>query len=610
MRLLRVFYISALMASGYLFANPNTGTYHHPDREARLTITSIYESPDNEGYWRVEYDVWANEGGSFMNIYSNNSEDSIVIYYDPQNTGPYPYTYDIIKDFKAGTQYYMQAQNAANVASGTWDPIVETPPEEFPYYHIISDFFPNKKESILTYYLELNFDDGQPTQSTTVSLNQYEAMQFAAAGASEHTVTVYEVVDGSNVFLGNVHSTLYGNYTEEEMPAQQDLWVSVTEIQPDDVNDYEPPTLDPEFRDITSDVKEGVVDNTDYQPFSDTGITEPVAGDHPFEYAQQAAWNMDALMRQDQMLWEKTNEAQDERFARLDAQQAQRHEEAVIWQKNQVDAQIETTDTIQQESDQTQMQLAEVVDELEEGNDKLDKLDKLDDIDEKLGQLVEDSDYERDLRDNRPSESDMSTQGNAAKDQQMTAFDDYSIPSGIPDVSPDTLDLSVSLGGQTISLNPFDYPEFTELAAFVKRLIFWFSFLFYCVFCISLISHLSLETLRLKQAKGNPVFGGTGGQVTALIAAGLITAAVWAVPTILYGLFSPQYGDLSWFSIGGTSPVDTGGFSSFIQMAVSMVLAFIPVGPIIALVFQYIALRIWGTATILSIASVVRFITP
>ncbi|WP_269538154.1 hypothetical protein [Cerasicoccus fimbriatus] len=486
---------------------------------------------------------------------------------------------------------------------------IPNPPQKQPFYEASTGQFYNGSQETVSYVLTLTKETemGLESEQTQIDLDENEWFDASAGSRYPMEIRVQQLVNGATASLGKVSGIPTGEYYEHEMPSDYYDIVEATGTETD-FEDYVPPVLDPIYEldrgDLEGYFPEGLSSLDDFQPYVPIDPHMPQEGDTEADFAADNALNIEKLIKNDQMLWEASNRAANDRLEKLDSRQAQRHSQSFLWQQKQLDtsrehlqATTQQTSDLKSEFNESQMQQSEMIDELGNANDKLDA-------------LVADSDLQNQLYSDTPGTSQMSANGGAAQTDMISKFDALTIPGGVPDINPGTMNLSVSLGGETISLNPFDYSEFNELSSYIKKLIFWFAFLFYSIRCIDTVAHLSLETLRMKQAKGNNAFAGTGAQITALIAAGLITVALLTVPTLLIGLFDPEYGGLDWFTLGNTNPLDPSGFSSFIEMAVAMVDAFIPMVPIIYFVFQWVALRVWGTAAILGIASLVRFIVP
>ncbi len=195
-----------------------------------MSVTAVYESPDNEGWWRVEFNVWANESGSFMNIYPTNDTDDIVIYYDPQNTGPYPYTYDVIKDFRAGSHYYMLAQNADNVLDGYWSPIIA---QEYKWWELATDSFYNDTGSDVTYHYVIRYygtggaSEPQSQIGASVVVPANHNLQFTGLLYENFSVHLYREYAGGTAFVGQFYASL--TVSEDDPPDEQGVTPHLTE---------------------------------------------------------------------------------------------------------------------------------------------------------------------------------------------------------------------------------------------------------------------------------------------------------------------------------------------------------------------------------------------
>jgi len=160
------------------------------------------------------------------------------------------------------------------------------------------------------------------------------------------------------------------------------------------------------------------------------------------------------------------------------------------------------------------------------------------------------------LSDSKPSSSEMTSQGTAAKTDADSKF------TGLPSASAKTAtltapDFTISnpLFG-TINADPFTSERFGPIAAWFRAAVSWFL----AVLLATAVAKEAADTIKgvsaAQQAKGNPIAVGTGAQATALLAASLMTAIIIAAIVVVVALAVSDFGFGTVASIFSANPYD------------------------------------------------------
>lgn len=591
--LLGLIFFSAYLANA---ANPS-GTYNHPTKNASLTILSVVESPTNDGYWRVEFEIDLYEQGSYMYLQAASAAKIPISDNQTHSGSGNHWRWVKVVDYAGGYAWNVTAEGVPDVAEGIF-PTIED--EKFPFYDIVSPTFYNNSDTTVTYYLELYRDGNDTPLTETVTLSPNYAFQAAGGGDEQVHMYIYQVAGGGNILLGVLTGQEYGQFTTENMPEDYGIYTVVNEANPGEYDDYEPPVLPRTFQDITEDALEDMPASLNEFPgFVEIDPELPGPGDDSRDYAEDNALNLEKLMKHDQMLWEKGMTAMDKRFEYLNQQQQARHDQMYQNQKKQLDEIEEQTGVIKNEFDESQLQ----------GNTIINKLS---DIEENTGKSADYIDEQKALVEGNPSIGQMENAGASAAQQIESSYDVYYVPTGIADEtgSENPAVWELEFLGHTIDANPMNHPLIAECIYFTRKILFWFAFFWYAFNCFKEINELSRQSLQLQQAKGNAVLGGSGAQATAFTAATVITGILLTLPIALWGQFDTSIGGLTWGDLATTNPIDTAGTSAIIQAAVWLCLQFIPLQQLIGMWIGYMTLKTQGTALLAGVATLIRYVVP
>lgn len=241
---------------------------------------------------------------------------------------------------------------------------------------------------------------------------------------------------------------------------------------------------------------------------------------------------------------------------------------------------------------------------------------KLGTIDENLGKMEGYAKDADDLRkevktlwDDRPKTSDMSSSGESARSNIVGIMGSapgslgYSIAGG----SKPSFEVAMpaAFGGGTFNLNPLDNAGLASVVSWFRAATQWSALVWLGVWVWGQIGEWVRGVSLVPQAKGNAVLGGTGGQATALVAAGLISAAVVSGVT---GLLAWSFGDLSIGYIAGA--MSTNPTLGMPAGALWMLDQVMPISTIVLCAVARFAYHMFAASLFAGVAAVVRFVVP
>lgn len=214
----------------------------------------------------------------------------------------------------------------------------------------------------------------------------------------------------------------------------------------------------------------------------------------------------------------------------------------------------------------------------------------------------------KDLADKNPPLEQMQSTGSVAAEEAAGLIPSVAQPAPPPVITttPDfTFTFPPIMGGASVDLNPFRADRFGPLMAWFRSAVGWSVIALFGWWASAQVKDWVQGASRLPQARGNAVFGGTGAQATALIAAGIITVAV---SVFLVGLAAWLVGDFAIPAVlAKMSQSPTAGLAT---QAAWMLDTCFPVGTIVA---AAAARATWNffAASIFAVAmTVIRFIVP
>jgi hypothetical protein len=231
--------------------------------------------------------------------------------------------------------------------------------------------------------------------------------------------------------------------------------------------------------------------------------------------------------------------------------------------------------------------------------------DRLDSIDEKME--TEAAKHQEAL-DNNPTSGQTASSGNSAGNSESGAVKQYSAPNvSLSGASAPVfgITLPAAFGGQTFDLNPFQSSRFASICAWHRKACEWLAVVLFGLWCAKEASAMIRGLTAARQATGNTVFAGTGGQATAFIAAGIITV-IMAVAIVAVCTFSTT-------NLGGgtlLSVIDDDPFSGLIGGAVWMMDQLFPLGAVIACFAGRLVWQAAAQSAFTLAAAAIRFVVP
>lgn len=155
------------------------------------------------------------------------------------------------------------------------------------------------------------------------------------------------------------------------------------------------------------------------------------------------------------------------------------------------------------------------------------------------------ADEEQQLRDDQLTELELEAAGQSAADQISALMPDADGLGPASEVQGAAIDFTVSLpatmGNASFDLNPFRADRLGPAIDWFRAAVAWLAIVLYGIWIFKEARVLFVDMTGARQARGNPVFGGTGGQLTAQLAAAAITAALAVTIVVVVGW---HFGDI------------------------------------------------------------------
>lgn len=600
-------YLRLLVCLGCLFfahalsANPS-GNYTHPTKNASLYIMSIQESPDNEGYWRVKFEIYLNEPGSYMYLQASSGDKIPVSDTQQASGGPWSWIKEV--DYKGGANYWITAEGEPNVAEGTFAAF-----PELAYYEASTGQFYNGSNSTVSYTVSWTVNDGTGSSTDTQQINLAPNEWFQANGGTSHAgskLVVWQHVNGELVKLGTINATETGRYLEQNLPAD---YFGIVQDAGDqgEFEDYIPPVLPPDFSSITDSEVAGFPSALDEFPgFMEIDPELPQPGDTASELAEDNALNLEKLMKHDELLWEKSHRAQDSRFETLNQQQQARHDQSFEWQQKQLNESKTQTQAIEQqtldikgESNETQMQLENIDEKLEtiEGNFASDE--EKSEAQGNLEGTIPGGHGMSDVKGFSQSDAD-----SAKSDLAEDINDAYGLGGFTPTVqygqSGGNVDPYVfNILGWSFDFNPFDEGDWGLAAYFLREFVIWATALAVYFYSVKVLYDTMADLCKTPFKQANTELSihvqplGMGASLNlkaffAFLGILAITGATLSSPAILTALASTRIEGISW-SILSSNPLT--GVPAPVEAGVNYVDQFLPVFHLVSVTVTYLVLE-------------------
>lgn len=165
--------------------------------------------------------------------------------------------------------------------------------------------------------------------------------------------------------------------------------------------------------------------------------------------------------------------------------------------------------------------------------------------------------------------------------------------------------LPAAFGGKTIDMDPMSRPGLKSIANAFRTALAWLVLVTLGGFIWKEMSEWVRGFSTIRQASGNPVAAGTGAQATALIAAGLMTAAIVVAMT---ALVSWSFGDITFAMIKSQATIHPlAGFSAAV---IGFLAEFFPIATIVSALIARFTFNLYGSALFATCSAVIRFIVP
>lgn len=201
------------------------------------------------------------------------------------------------------------------------------------------------------------------------------------------------------------------------------------------------------------------------------------------------------------------------------------------------------------------------------------------------------------------------TEGAAAKAGSDSAFASAGLPSPVSysdGVAPNlSITFPAAFGGAVVDLNPFSSERFGGVASWFRTATLWLAVVLFGQWFWGQLGDWIKGVATTQQAKGNTVVAGTGGQATALVAAGLMTTAIIAAIVTLLAFSFNGIGVAFVNSSLAQNPLATMASGSL-----WMLNQLLPVSTLLSLLVAKVAFNMYAAPIFSGCAAIVRFIVP
>lgn len=221
---------------------------------------------------------------------------------------------------------------------------------------------------------------------------------------------------------------------------------------------------------------------------------------------------------------------------------------------------------------------------------------------------------EQDLADDRPTASDMQTQGDEAKADSENAVLGALDGSIANTTAPAKSGSSMTLNGgasfmgftstvstQWLALWAYLDPIFT----WIREIIRWLVVVTYTLWVFEMLNRQLSSSLQLGQAKGNPVLGGTGGQATTLLSAAAITGVLLTLPVGLWAVYATNL-PVGVLLTVAAAPLESTHPS--VPIAMGWLATALPIDTLLQIAPVVIIVKKYSLALIHGVAALIRFI--
>lgn len=209
-----------------------------------------------------------------------------------------------------------------------------------------------------------------------------------------------------------------------------------------------------------------------------------------------------------------------------------------------------------------------------------------------------------------PTEQEMSDAGDASRDaiEAEIALRPINTGFAVSETAPSPgsiFDITLPVVG-TVNLDPAQNVKVKLVCDWIKLLVAWVVFGLFEWWCWTQLQEAMDIIVRMQQSSGNIIMG-SGGQITALIAAGLISTIIFAVPSLYWALvdsgiiFNPS-----------TNPLETatGVLGSVGPAMLHLLYLTLPIGTICTVLASMFLVRKGRIALCSGVAAAIRFVVP
>lgn len=199
------------------------------------------------------------------------------------------------------------------------------------------------------------------------------------------------------------------------------------------------------------------------------------------------------------------------------------------------------------------------------------------------------------------AEAEANTAKAAAEASLTQAVPTIPIPAASTEKS--ILNFTIPGIGVHVNLDPAEDDQLATFCYYVSMLMGWAMILAYTVWVWEYFLQVLGIALTAQQAKGNTV-AGTGGQLTAFLAAGIMTIAFLALPAAYWTI---AHWDFS--ALETPSPFDSSGKGTMIGAALYLLSLVFPYSLALTLIALSLVVRKLGATLVLGLHAYVRFVT-
>ncbi len=241
--------------------------------------------------------------------------------------------------------------------------------------------------------------------------------------------------------------------------------------------------------------------------------------------------------------------------------------------------------------------------------------DKLDELIAQGEQSAESEAVARELNDAQkaaydqtPTINDMQSDGQAEATSIGSKFPTVVVnPSaGVSGSEPDfTISLPATMGGAVFDLNPFRSDRLQGPVAWFRSAVAWLVLVTFGLWLYNAINESVVNVTVVQQAKGNAVAGGTGGQLTAVVAAAAMSAIIG---TAVVGFVSWSFGDIGFSALA--SVFSTNPLATMPGKAAWMLDKVFPVATMLSALLARVSFKLYAMQLHAVSAALIRFIVP